>query len=203
MSGSDATRSSISAFSKCVSESIVFRSDGSAMATATLPSVLKTGMTRYFLATWRGMMAMTSSGIFIPARLHDFRAELRGLGLRHVRRADDLVGHQQIHHAHAGSVRLLARLGDLIGGDEAEVHQQRPPDNRLFQPQFSGLGCINIWCVRIKLTARAALSINCPRRHEKNFRTQRARQEEFFDWCAALIATGGASDSGTGILPVC
>ena len=65
----------------------MFRSDGSAMATATLPSVLKTGMTRYFLAMWRGMMEMTSSSIFMSGELDDFRAELRGLGLGDVRRA--------------------------------------------------------------------------------------------------------------------
>ena len=58
------------------------------------------------------------------AQLDHFRAELRGLGLRHVRRADEFVGQQQIHHAHARSLGLRPRLGDLLGGYEAEVHQQ-------------------------------------------------------------------------------
>ena len=61
---------------------------------------------------------------FHAAELDDFRAELRGLGLRHVRRADDVVGQQQIHHAHAGGLGLRASLGDLPGVCEAEVHQQ-------------------------------------------------------------------------------
>ena len=69
MSGSDATRNSISAPSRCVSESIVFRSDGSAMATATLLSDRNRGTTRYFFAMWRGMMAMMSSSIFMAPRL--------------------------------------------------------------------------------------------------------------------------------------
>jgi len=56
--------------------------------------------------------------------LHDLRAELRGLRLRHVRRPDELVGQQQIHHAHVRSLGLRARLGDLLGVYEAEVHQQ-------------------------------------------------------------------------------
>ena len=77
------------------------------MATATLSSVLKTGTTRYFLAMWRGMMAMTSSVNLQTAEVDDFRAELRGLGLGDVRRADDLVGQQQIHHADAGSFGFL------------------------------------------------------------------------------------------------
>ena len=54
--------------------------------------------------------------------MDDFRAELRGLGLRHVRRADDLVRDQKIHHAHAAG--FGACPGDLIGIGEAEVNQQ-------------------------------------------------------------------------------
>ena len=106
-----------------MSESIVFRSDGSAMATATLLSVLNSGMTRYFLAVVRGMIEITSFGNRHRAEVDDLRAELRGLGLRHVRRADDLVGQQQIHHPDAGGVGFFAGLGDLIGRGEAEVHQ--------------------------------------------------------------------------------
>ena len=67
-------------------------------------------------------MAMTSSSIFMRAEVDDFRAELRGLGLGHVRRADDFVGDQIIHHAHAAG--FGARLGDLVGVGEAEVNQQ-------------------------------------------------------------------------------
>jgi hypothetical protein len=58
------------------------------------------------------------------AKLDDFRAELRRLGLRHVRRADDFVGDKKIHHAHAGSLSLGARGSNLLGGHKAEVHQQ-------------------------------------------------------------------------------
>ena len=55
--------------------------------------------------------------------MDDFRAELRGLGLRHVARADDLVGQQQVHHADAGGAGFFAGLGDLVGRCKAEVHQ--------------------------------------------------------------------------------
>ena len=41
------------------------------------------------------------------AELNDFRAELGGLGLGDIRRADELVGQQQVHHAHAGSFGFL------------------------------------------------------------------------------------------------
>ena len=58
----------------------------------------------------RGMAAMTSSAILQLAEVDDFRAEMRGLGLGDVRRPDDLVGHQQVHHAHAGRLRLRAGL---------------------------------------------------------------------------------------------
>ena len=61
---------------------------------------------------------------FHPGEMHDFRAELRGLGLRHVRRADDLVRHQKIHDAHAGGFRLRARFGDLLGICKAKVLKQ-------------------------------------------------------------------------------
>ena len=57
-------------------------------------------------------------------QMHHFRAELRGLGLGHVAGPDDLVGHQQIHHAHAGGVGFLAGLGDHIGAGKAEVNQK-------------------------------------------------------------------------------
>ncbi len=57
------------------------------------------------------------------AELNDFRAELRGLGLGDVRGADELVGQQQVHHAHAGSFGFLARFGDLVSVDNAQVHQ--------------------------------------------------------------------------------
>ena len=57
-------------------------------------------------------------------QVNHFRTELGCLGLSNVTRTDDLVGHQQIHHAHAGGIGLLTRLGNLVGGDEAEVNQQ-------------------------------------------------------------------------------
>ena len=57
------------------------------------------------------------------AEMDDFRAELRGLGLRHVRRADGLVGQQQFDHAHAGGVGFFAGFGDHLGVRQAEVHQ--------------------------------------------------------------------------------
>src|ERR1039458_5538334 len=69
MSASEATRKSISARSKCVRLSMVSRSDGSASATPTLFSCLKTGTTRYLRAMCRGMVAMTSSAICISLRL--------------------------------------------------------------------------------------------------------------------------------------
>ena len=56
-------------------------------------------------------------------QLNHFRAELRRLGLGHVRRANELVGQHQIHHAHARRLGFGARSGDLLGVHEAEVHQ--------------------------------------------------------------------------------
>ena len=56
--------------------------------------------------------------------LDDLRAELRGLGLRDIGGADDFVGHQQVHHSHAGGLGLPAGVGDLFGVHGAEVHQQ-------------------------------------------------------------------------------
>jgi hypothetical protein len=61
------------------------------------------------------MIEMTSSGICIVASWTT--------GLRHVRRADDLVGQQQVHHPDAGGAGFFAGLGDLVGRCEAEVHQ--------------------------------------------------------------------------------
>jgi len=63
-------------------------------------------------------------GNLYSSQLNNFRAELRGLGLGHVRRANELVGQHQIHHAHARSLGFGARLGDLLGGHKAEVHQR-------------------------------------------------------------------------------
>ena len=57
-------------------------------------------------------------------KMHHFGAEVRGLGLRHVAGANDLVGHEKIHHAHAGGVGFFACLGDLTGIGKAEVNQQ-------------------------------------------------------------------------------
>jgi hypothetical protein len=59
---------------------------------------------------------------FHRAEIDDFRAELRGLGLCHIRRADGLVRDQVIYHAHAAG--FGARPGDHVGIGEAEVNQQ-------------------------------------------------------------------------------
>ena len=56
--------------------------------------------------------------------VHHLRAELRGLGLRHVAGPDGLVRHEKIHHAHAGGDGLFARLADHVSTGEAEVNQQ-------------------------------------------------------------------------------
>ena len=124
MSGSDATRSSISALSRCVSESIVFRSDGSAMATATLPSVLKTGMTRYFLAMWRGMMEMTSSGIFMPPSWTTSAPNCAALACVTSAGRMSLLASIKSTTPTPEALGFFAGLGDLLGVHEAEVHQQ-------------------------------------------------------------------------------
>ena len=38
-------------------------------------------------------------------------------------RADDLVGHQEVHDADTGFTGFLAGFVDLVGGHEAEVNQ--------------------------------------------------------------------------------
>ena len=80
--------------SKWCSESRVFRSEGSAMATADLAVGLGDGDD----AVFAGDVARDHGDDVILdlelGEMHHFRAELRGLGLGHVTRADDLVRHQ-------------------------------------------------------------------------------------------------------------
>ena len=94
------------------------------MARPILPSLRNTGMTRYFRATSRETSGDDVVLDLEVGQVDHFGAKLRGLGLGHVARADDLVGHQQIHHPHAGGVGFLASLGHHIGTGEAEVNQQ-------------------------------------------------------------------------------
>ena len=48
---------------------------------------------------------------------------MRRLGLGDIRRADDLVGKHQIHHADSRRLGLSPQRSNLRGGYEAKVHQ--------------------------------------------------------------------------------
>ena len=123
MSASEATRSSISARSKCVRLSIVSRSDGSARATVRLLSCL---IDRHH-AVFPGDVPRDGRDDVIRdlqlAEVDHFRAEMSGLGLGDIGWAHHLVGHQQVHHPHAGGFGFAPRLGHLVGGHEAQVNQ--------------------------------------------------------------------------------
>ena len=123
MSDSDATRRSISALSRCVSVSMVFRSDGSAMATATLPSLLKTGTTRYFFAMWRGNDGDDIVGNSHPPRLTTSAPNCAALACVTSAGRTTLLASNKSTTPTPEACGLLARLGDLFGVHEAEVHQ--------------------------------------------------------------------------------
>ena len=57
------------------------------------------------------------------AEVDDFRAEMGGLGLGDVGRPHHLVGHHQVHHAHARLGGFAPQFGHLLGGHKTQVHQ--------------------------------------------------------------------------------
>ena len=69
------------------------------------------------------------------AEVDDLRAEMRGLGLGDIGRADHLVGHHQVHHAHAGGLGFPPQSRPPCRGRQSPGPPGYLPDNRLFQPR--------------------------------------------------------------------
>jgi len=57
------------------------------------------------------------------AEIDKFVAEMRGLGLRHVGRGNDLLGQQMINQALGVGVRLLSHWAQLVGIQHPHIDQ--------------------------------------------------------------------------------